>query len=467
MTCGEDKIVKKFSWFILALLVFLSFGVTAEVLYTQDFSGNKMPEDFRIVEGFWSVQDGRLVGEASGAVQGRVVFGPQLEDFVYSADVSFLSVANDSRWFSIFFRSTTTGMAPYHMFTIRQNAKAANGTELAFREPGGNWDVRRTAAYKNPFKIGETYRIKVAVKGDYFFYFIEDELMFAAYEKGYRKDGIFGLHVNGCKVAFDNIKIETFNSAEYADLEKQVAKEASPILPRIVAHRGNSSVAPENTLAAIRSAIEVGSDQVEIDVHMTKDGEIVLMHDGTVDRTTNGKGSVSQMTLAEIRELDAGIKKSANFKGEKVPTLREALLEVKDKARLVIELKPTGFEQKVIDIVDELGMRDQVAIISFNAYSIRKVREIAPDIPAAILIGSAKDYKEIERIAKSANTTLLDLAYPLINKQMAAYFLDRGYSLWAWTVDNVAVMEQMQECGVTLLTTNVPSTAINALRTQK
>ncbi len=460
--------MRRSNYLILILVLIFSVTTLAFDVYTQDFSGDNLPEDFKVIEGKWKVEEGRLVGESSsGSVQGRVIFGPELEEFVYSVDATYLSAVNNSRWFSIFFRATPNGMAPYHMFTIRQNATASNGTELAFREPGGNWDVRRTKAYKRQFKIGETYRIKVAVTGDYFFYFINDELQFAAYEKGFRKDGVFGLHVNGCKVAFDNIKIEPFNKEEFQELVDEVALEASPIFPRIVAHRGNSSVAPENTLAAIKSAIEVGADQVEIDVYMTKDGEIVVMHDATVDRTTNGRGYISQMTLEEIKALDAGSKKSAIYKGEPVPTLKEALLEVKGKARLVIEIKATGIEEKVVEIVDELKMRKEVAIISFNAYSIKKVGEIAPDIPAAILIGSAADYKEIERIAKSANTRILDLAHPLIDNKTAAYFLDRGYALWAWTVDNKEIMQQMKDRGVSLITTNVPATALSMLRVQK
>ena len=148
------------------------------------------------------------------------------------------------------------------------------------------------------------------------------------------ESGIFGLHVNGCRVAFDNIVIESYNSADYKEFEEMVAKEIRPILPRIVAHRGNSSVAPENTLAAIQSAIDVGADMVEIDVYPTKDGEIVLLHDGTLDRTTNGTGSVSNYTLAELKELDAGSWKSLRYRGEKIP-LREALELAKDKIRVV------------------------------------------------------------------------------------------------------------------------------------
>ncbi|MDD2431073.1 MAG: glycerophosphodiester phosphodiesterase family protein [Firmicutes bacterium] len=460
--------MRKRFWLIFTLLLMLSFGVHAEVLYTQSFDGEGLPEDFRPIEGTWVVEDGRIIGNSlSGSVQGRVIFGPELENFVYSVDVTFLSAVNDSRWFSIFFRATPNGMAPYHMFTVRHNARLSNGTELAFRNPAGNWDVRRTNNYKEKFEIGKTYRLKVAVTDNYYFYFINDELMFVAYERGYRDNGVFGLHVNGCKVAFDNIVIESYNSADYKEFEEIAVQEVSPILPRVVAHRGNSSVAPENTLAAIQSAIDVGADMVEIDVYATKDGEIVLLHDGTLDRTTNGRGSVQNFTLAQLKELDAGSWKNARYAGEKIPTLQEALLLAKDQIRVVIELKTVGQELKVRDIVEELGMKGQVAVISFHTAAIRTFRQIASDIPAAILIGSANSYADIERIAKSANTNILDLAHSLVDKESAVYFIERGYSIWAWTVNNEAIMERMAECGVTVLTTDVPVTALKTLRTVK
>ncbi|HHY20099.1 MAG TPA: DUF1080 domain-containing protein [Firmicutes bacterium] len=455
--------MKKRSWAILALIVIFSVGAMA--VFSEDFSGDGLPEGFKVIEGNWTVEDGRLIGEsASGAIQGRVIFGPEMGDFIYSVDATMLSALNTSRWFSIFFRSNPTGMAPYHMFTIRQNATAGNGTELAFREPGGTWDVRRTKAYKTPFKYGETHRIKVAVKGDYFFYFIDDELQFAACEKGFRDSGVFGLHVNGCKVAFDNIKIEPYDSKLFAELEEQVAQEQLPVYPRIAAHRGNSSVAPENTIAAIKSALEVGADLIEIDVHKTKDGEIVVIHDPTVDRTTNGRGYVANMTLEEIRALDAGSKKSAIYKGEKIPTLKEALITVNNKAMLIIELKVDGIEEEVLRLIEDVGMVNQVVVISFSASAIRRMNQIAPHIPTAILIGGNASISDIERIAKSANTRVLDLAYTLIDKKTAAYFLDRGYTLWAWTVDNPAIMEHLKDCGVTVITTNVPAKAISTLR---
>lgn len=198
--------------FVLSLAAFAS--------YSQDFSGEGLPEGFKIVEGDWKVEEGRIVGESpSIAVQGRVVFGPVMDNFVYSVDITFLSAKDNARWCSVFFRASEDGASPYHMFTIRKGSAAQNGTELAFRRPDGQWDVRRKKPYATAFEYNKTYRVTVAVCDDVFLYFIDDELQFAAIETGYRDEGIFGLHVNGCKVAFDNITIEPYDRKKYKAIE--------------------------------------------------------------------------------------------------------------------------------------------------------------------------------------------------------------------------------------------------------
>ncbi len=205
-------------WTVILMVFVLSLAAFAS--YSQDFSGEGLPEGFKIVEGDWKVEEGRIVGESpSIAVQGRVVFGPVMDNFVYSVDITFLSAKDNARWCSVFFRASEDGASPYHMFTIRKGSAAQNGTELAFRRPDGQWDVRRKKPYATAFEYNKTYRVTVAVCDDVFLYFIDDELQFAAIETGYRDEGIFGLHVNGCKVAFDNITIEPYDRKKYKAIE--------------------------------------------------------------------------------------------------------------------------------------------------------------------------------------------------------------------------------------------------------
>ena len=146
----------------------------------------------------------------------------------------------------------------------------------------------------------------------------------------------------------------------------------------VAAHRGASASHPENTMEAFRAAIEMGVDQIETDVRITADGELVLIHDATVDRTTNGTGKVAQMTLAELKALDAGCKKDPKFTGAKIPTFRELLELVKDHPTMTldIELKeyPTeGWEEtafsvcdRILVLLEEYGYTDRCVINSFS-----------------------------------------------------------------------------------------------------
>lgn len=151
-----------------------------------------------------------------------------------------------------------------------------------------------------------------------------------------------------------------------------------------VAHRGFSGKAPENTLAAIRMAIAMPFVHwMELDVQLSKDGVPVVIHDFTLDRTTNGHGKVKNMDWEHIRRLDAGSWKGRSFRGERVPSLEEVLSLASGRLRLNIELKTVGnmypgIEQKVTDLISSKGMRDDVILTSFDTDVLKKIKEIAP-----------------------------------------------------------------------------------------
>ena len=148
----------------------------------------------------------------------------------------------------------------------------------------------------------------------------------------------------------------------------------------ICAHRGANETHPENTLAAFREAIQLGAHMIELDVQMTKDNELVIMHDATVNRTTNGKGRVSDLTLAEIKELDAGKWKSRKFKGEKVPTLKEALRIMPVNIWLNIHLK--GDEELGAATAKAVIQADRIhqGVIACNEEAAIGVRKVSPHI---------------------------------------------------------------------------------------
>jgi glycerophosphoryl diester phosphodiesterase len=161
--------------------------------------------------------------------------------------------------------------------------------------------------------------------------------------------------------------------------------------PAVIAHRGDKMHAPENTLAAFRMAAEKGADAIEFDVQLTADGQVVVIHDQTVDRTTNGTGRVSRIPLAAIRELDAGAWFSEKFRGERIPTLDEVFETFRKKIYMNIELKnfATPFDNlvsKVVYAIRKHGVRDRTLLSSFLPHNLRKARSLQSDIPRGILI---------------------------------------------------------------------------------
>ncbi len=161
----------------------------------------------------------------------------------------------------------------------------------------------------------------------------------------------------------------------------RVRKNGAPIYEwpgvMVVAHRGASRHAPENTLAAFRKAIELGADLIEFDVRQTRDGHLVVMHDDTVDRTTDGRGRVSQMTLEEIRKLDAGSWFGPQFKGERVPTLDEALETIKGGALPDIDFK-AGTPEKLVEAVARHGLLGKLTLYCGDWDLLRRTLAVSP-----------------------------------------------------------------------------------------
>jgi glycerophosphoryl diester phosphodiesterase len=161
----------------------------------------------------------------------------------------------------------------------------------------------------------------------------------------------------------------------------------------IIAHRGASGHAPEHTFAAYDRAVAMGADYLEQDLQVTADGELVVLHDDTLDRTTDGAGPVDQHTLAEIRALDAGAWFGPEFAGERVPTLDAVLTRYGHAQRYYIETKAPGIEERLVALLDRHDLLDgaaaawQVLIQSFEPASLRRIRELEPRLPLIQLVG--------------------------------------------------------------------------------
>ncbi|HEY5270103.1 MAG TPA: glycerophosphodiester phosphodiesterase family protein [Anaerolineales bacterium] len=160
--------------------------------------------------------------------------------------------------------------------------------------------------------------------------------------------------------------------------------------PVIIAHRGDKAYAPENTLSAFKQAIEKGADAIEFDVKLTADGQVIVLHDQTVDRTTNGTGNTAKLPLAELKDLDAGVQFPGQFPGERIPSLDEVLESVGKRVYMNVEL--TNYSNpndalvpKVAELVKKHGLQSRVLFSSFFARNLRMARLLLPEVPRGLL----------------------------------------------------------------------------------
>ncbi|HXF64887.1 MAG TPA: glycerophosphodiester phosphodiesterase family protein [Caldilineaceae bacterium] len=223
----------------------------------------------------------------------------------------------------------------------------------------------------------------------------------------------------------------------------------------VVGHRGAAGVQPENTLKGFRYALELGVDYVECDVHLTRDGHLVVMHDATVNRTTNGAGAIRDLTFERIRRLDAG-------DGEQVPTLDEVLETVRGRARLLCELKGMGVEEAAVAAVRAHGMEEEVTFTSFSLERLARVRELGSHYRIGAILPNATEF-EIARAAALAAVGI-GVHYKNLCLRILEEAHQAGLEVRAWNPDTLPEQQAMIALGVDGISTNRPDILIAYLR---
>lgn len=237
---------------------------------------------------------------------------------------------------------------------------------------------------------------------------------------------------------------------------------------KIIAHRGFSNIAPENTLIAFQKAIESKADYFELDVHKTKDDSIVVIHDSSVDRTSSNdmKGEISELNYSDLNTVKVGYstKFGDKYENERIPTLREALKLAQGKIKVCIEIKVYGAEEEILKIVNDLGINNEVIIFSFYYPVLAKIRQLDKNIPILFLIGTA-DKMTID-YAKVIESNAIGVGYgTTITKEYLDFAHSHGIEVWKWTVNDEAEMQQLIDIGIDGLITNFPDKAILKLST--
>lgn len=276
----------------------------------------------------------------------------------------------------------------------------------------------------------------------------------------------------------------------------------------VIAHRGASAYAPDNTLAAFRKAMELGADWFELDCHLTRDGALVVMHNGDVDDTTDGTGPIAGKTLAELKKLDAGSWFDPAFAGERVPTLAEALDLAKDRIGVYVEIKGSGDDRRLMDGIVRAAtghkeltpalkreisgliedsrtrnleltrktiaeirarhMKHQVVVQSFSPVVCFIARTEAPDLRTEFLGSDPKDepgrWPQYLEFGYLIDTAGFNINHEALTSERLAGFHQVGKSVAVWTVDDEALIRQYAQAGVDAIITNKPDVCVRVLK---
>lgn len=231
--------------------------------------------------------------------------------------------------------------------------------------------------------------------------------------------------------------------------------------PFIIGHRG-CAYEPENTLRSVKKAVDLGVDGVEIDVRRCKSGEIIIIHDNKVDRTTNGKGYVKDFALGELKRLDAG-------KGEKIPTLEEAINLIKSinqknkkQIKIIIELKEKGLEKDVAKIIEKDDFTKSVIVISFYHQLIKNIKSLNKKISTGILfVGNPIN---IVDLAKGVSADFLFPKFDYVGKNLVDTAHKNNLKVFVWNIDDIENLKKMLKLKVDGIASNKPDILINHLK---
>lgn len=269
---------------------------------------------------------------------------------------------------------------------------------------------------------------------------------------------------NESKLSYSKIlkvRVEKHLHAIISSMTEEVTKSK----PLIIAHRGASALAPENTMAAFRLAKQLGADGIELDVMLSADGQLVVIHDQSVSRTTNGQGKVNEMRWDELKKLDAGASFDERFSGEPLPLLEHVFEELGGQFLINVELKNYAtpkdqLTEKVIKLVQKTNLMDSVILSSFKATNLLKAEKLAPDLPRGLLtlpgllgipyrgwLGKRYHYDALHPYFKDVNSSLVRR----LHKQ--------GKKVNVWTVDKPEDLRRMRDLGVDMVICNDPAHA--------
>lgn len=252
----------------------------------------------------------------------------------------------------------------------------------------------------------------------------------------------------------------------FSPFQQAFAAETTGDLRKVdnVAHRGATGYAPENTIAAFDKGVEMKADYIEIDVQRSYDGQLVIIHDTTVDRTTDGTGKVKDLTFDQLRSLDAGSWKGEQFKGEKIPTFDEILDRYHGKVGILIELKAPelypGIEKQVADKLIERNLdkpqNEKIIIQSFNFESMKLTNDLLPKVPIGVLTSNRAHTTEQALQEFATYADYFNPSYGIVSKELVDQVHGLGMKIQSWTVRSQEAADFLLEMNVDGIITDYP-----------
>ncbi|MCC7493825.1 MAG: hypothetical protein IT204_15830 [Fimbriimonadaceae bacterium] len=446
-------------WFVCLLTLAPAAPTSGTVVLRESFDG-PLPADWTVTAGQWTVRDGRLHGQATAYLSRVLCPTAALSDVAVEVDAAFASVKNSSRWLALVTRQASGQFAPFTCFTHRFDRTAPNGLEFsqgAGPGPSVQWRIIATGAAAVPPVLDQPHRLRVELRERWAWGWLDGNLVLQA-RLPEAQSGLVGLVVSDCSAWFDNLLVEALPPLSGDELAALEQRQEGSGLPLVVAHRGNSAHAPENTLAAIDEAFRAGADVVEIDLRRTADGHLVLFHDNTLERTAGGQGKPEDHPLAELQQLDAGTWKSDRYRGERIPTFVAALDRLPPQGQYLLDLKATGLGPLIAPLLRERGLTDRVILGPWQPPEAAALRALLPDTPT-VLIGSAPGVLAADYFAGLLAQGVRGFNYAAgsLTPEFVRAATRRGLPVFAWTVNDPAAMVHLARLGVTGILTDDPA----------
>ena len=235
--------------------------------------------------------------------------------------------------------------------------------------------------------------------------------------------------------------------------------------PWVVAHRGDSRFCPENTMSAFRSAMEKGAEMIECDIHLSRDRVPVVIHDSSLDRTTNGSGNIVERDFKELSQLDCGSWFSDQFSGETLPKLEQLLEEASGKILLNLEIKSKaveseertdGVESQVCEMVHAFGLEEQVLVSSFHHPCLNRVRKHKYSLLVAPLLERPASFAELKKLNQTCDSFSIHTDEKHVDQQLLREMQESGIPLLCYTVNDPVRMKELSDWGLTGIISDDP-----------